>query len=163
MPSRLRSSGMRSSVSSGCISKRGGVDEEARSDEFFEFAMVAQHVADVLAQETLDALAEFLHAIDVLLLHAPGAVGGVGLARLELADLLLDFEIPGDVGHQIANSGKALHRLDGSRACVEIERVEPRHAHQLGHAVDLGGAGAALAGFAVPAHGQVGCAWSAWI
>ena len=33
--------------------------------------------------------------------------------------------------------------------------VEPRHAHQARHAVDLGRARAALAGLAVPAHGEV--------
>ena len=41
--------------------------------------MIAQDVADVLAQEAFDALAEFLHAVDVGLLHAPGAVGASGL------------------------------------------------------------------------------------
>ena len=33
---------------------------------------------------------------------------------------------------------------------------EARHAHELGHAVDFGGTGAALSGFAVPANGEVG-------
>ena len=37
--------------------------------------VIAQHVAHVLAQKALDALPEFLHAVDVLLLHAPRAVG----------------------------------------------------------------------------------------
>ena len=45
--------------------------------------VVAQHVADVLAQEALDALAELLHAVDVLLLHAPGPVRRVRLAGLK--------------------------------------------------------------------------------
>ena len=36
--------------------------------------VVADDVADVLAEEALDALAELLAALDVLLLHAPGAV-----------------------------------------------------------------------------------------
>ena len=44
--------------------------------------VVAQHVAHVLAQEALDALPEFLHAVHVALLHAPGAVGRIGRARL---------------------------------------------------------------------------------
>ena len=61
------------------------VDQEARTDEFLVQVVIAQHVAHVLAQEALDALAEFLDAVDVGLLHAPRAVGGVGLARLELA------------------------------------------------------------------------------
>ena len=32
-------------------------------------SLVAQHVADVLAQVALDALAELLHAVDVVLVH----------------------------------------------------------------------------------------------
>ena len=52
----------------------GGVDQEARADEFVVLVVVAQDVADVLAEEAFDALAEFLHAVDVRLLHAPGAV-----------------------------------------------------------------------------------------
>ena len=46
--------------------ERGGVDEEARADELVVLVVIAQDVADVLAQEALDALAEFLHAIDVV-------------------------------------------------------------------------------------------------
>ena len=68
--------------------ERGGVDQETRADEFVVHVMIAQHVADVLAQEAFDALAEFLHAVDILLIHAPGAVRRVGLARLELLDAL---------------------------------------------------------------------------
>jgi len=58
--------------------ERRRVHEEARADELVVLVVVAQHVADVLAQEALDALAELLHAIRCPLLHAPGAVGGVG-------------------------------------------------------------------------------------
>ena len=59
--------------------QRGGINQKARADEFLVLVVVAQHVADVLAEETFDALAEFLHAVHVLLLHAPGAVRRVGL------------------------------------------------------------------------------------
>ncbi len=45
----------------------GGVDEETRPYEFLMEFMVAQNVTDILAQEALDALAEFLGPIDVLL------------------------------------------------------------------------------------------------
>ena len=48
--------------------ERRRVDEEARPDELLVHVVVAQHVANVLAEEALDALAELLHAIDVLLL-----------------------------------------------------------------------------------------------
>ncbi len=66
--------------------ERGRVDEEPRADELVVLVVIAQDVADVLAEEALDALPELLHAIDVLLLHAPGAVRRVGRARLERLD-----------------------------------------------------------------------------
>ena len=55
--------------------KRRRIHEEARTDELVVLVVLAQHVADVLAEETLDALAKLLHAFDVGLLHAPGAIG----------------------------------------------------------------------------------------
>src|SRR5215468_6577831 len=61
----------------------GHVDEEARADEPILQPVLAQDVADVLAQEALDALAELLHAIDVPLGHAPAPVRGVGGAGSE--------------------------------------------------------------------------------
>ena len=45
--------------------ERGHVDEEARADELLVLVMVAQDVADILAEEAFDALAELLHAVDV--------------------------------------------------------------------------------------------------
>jgi hypothetical protein len=45
--------------------QRGGVHEIPRADKAVVHVMIAQHVANVLAEETLDALAEFLRAIDV--------------------------------------------------------------------------------------------------
>ena len=63
--------------------ERRGVDQKARADELLVLVMLAQNVAHVLAQEALDALAEFLHAVHVHLLHAPRAVRRVGRARLE--------------------------------------------------------------------------------
>ena len=47
--------------------QRGGVDEKARPDELVVLVMIAQDVADVLAEEALDALPELLHAVHVLL------------------------------------------------------------------------------------------------
>src|SRR5204862_5044415 len=55
--------------------ERGHVDEKPRADKFLVFPMIAQDVADVLAEKTLDAFPEFLDASDVFLLHATGAVG----------------------------------------------------------------------------------------
>src|SRR4029079_12172132 len=83
--------------------QRRRVDQEARPDELLVLVVVAKHVADVLAQEALDALAELLHALDVFLLHAPGPVGRVRLPRLEGLDLLLHAEVPRHVRHQVAD------------------------------------------------------------
>ncbi len=56
--------------------------------------MIAQHVANILAKKTLDAFTKFLDAIDVLLLHSPGSIGGVRWTRFELLDFFLHSEIP---------------------------------------------------------------------
>src|SRR5207237_2865477 len=77
--------------------QRRGVGEEARADERRGRLVLADHVADVLAEEALDALAELLHALDIPLRHPPGAVGSVGGAGAELLDLFLHLEVPGDV------------------------------------------------------------------
>src|SRR6185295_6884010 len=55
--------------------ERGGLDEEARPREaLLLLLVVADDVADVLAQEALDALVELLPALDVLLHHPVLAV-----------------------------------------------------------------------------------------
>src|SRR5579885_2514644 len=58
-------------------------DEETRAGEIRFLVMVAQHVADVLAQEAFNALAKLLHAIHVLLVHPPLGI----LARRERNNL----------------------------------------------------------------------------
>ena len=63
--SAIRSS--RSSPSSGCISSEREPDHESRTVEAVLQIVVAQDVADVLAEEALDALAELAHPVDVLL------------------------------------------------------------------------------------------------
>jgi hypothetical protein len=65
----------------------GHINQKARPDESIVHPMIAQHVADILAKKTLDAFPEFLHPIDVLVLHPPGAVPGIRRARLKLLDL----------------------------------------------------------------------------
>ena len=77
--------------------QRCGVHQEARPDEFIFLVVITDDVADILAQEAFDALAELLHAVDVLLEHGPGSVGVVRLARLEWLDGLLDAEVPADI------------------------------------------------------------------
>ena len=117
--------------------ERRGVDEEPRADELMVQPVVAQDVADVLAEEALDALPELLHALGVGLRHPPGAVVGVGRARPERLDPFLDVVVPRNVGNQIADRRERLHRLDRHRL-VQIEAAEARHAHQLRIAVHLG-------------------------
>ena len=80
--------------------------------------------------------------------------GSIGRARLELLDLFLHPKIPGDVGHQITDPRKRSHRLDG-HGPVDRQLVEPRHAHELWHAIDFRRAGPALARFAIPAAREV--------
>ena len=95
--------------------ERRRVHQMARADELVEHLVIAQHVADVLAQKALDALPELLHALHVHLRHPPRAVGRVGRPRLEALDALLRLEIPRDVGHQIPDRRKRAHRLDRDR------------------------------------------------
>src|SRR6185437_14506323 len=130
------------------------VDEEAGADELVVHVVLAQHVTDVLAEEALDALAELLGAVHVGLGLAPSAVG-LGRLGTEGGDAGLGAVVPGDVGDQVLDQGEGAHGLDRDRL-GEVELVEAGHAHQPRGAIDLGRAGAALAGLAVPAHGQIG-------
>src|SRR5205814_1003770 len=72
----------------------GDVNQKARSDKFVVLVMVPQDVANVLTKKALYAFPEFLHAVDVLLLHPPTAVRRVRRSRFEALDLFLHFEIP---------------------------------------------------------------------
>src|SRR6266566_7410244 len=127
--------------------------QEARAGEGVRALVVAQHVAHVLAEEALDALAELLHPVDVRLLHAPGAVGLGGL-RLKGRDALVDLVVPGDVGHQVLDHREGLHGREGDRL-TRGELVHARHAHEARPAVHLGAARAAPPSLAVPAAGEV--------
>src|SRR5262249_57877956 len=77
--------------------ERRRVDEMARPDESVEQLMLAQDMADVLAEKALDALAEFLHALDVHLGHAPAAVRRVRRPRPDPRDAFLRAKVPRDV------------------------------------------------------------------
>src|SRR5690242_19806710 len=99
--------------------ERGRVNQKTRTDKAIMHAMIAEDVADILAKETFDAFAKFLDAIDVALLHPPGAVGSVGWARFERLDPFFDRVIPRDIGNQILQPREGFHRLDRDRA---IER-----------------------------------------
>src|SRR5881296_67544 len=142
---------------------RGGIErvhleardayKEARAGEGVRALVVAQHVAHVLAEEALDALAELLHPVDVLLLHAPGAVG-LRRLRLEGRDAPVDLVVPRDVGHQVLDDREGLHGGDRDRLAGG-ELVHARHAQEAWPAVHLGAARAAPPRLAVPAAGEV--------
>ena len=134
--------------------QRGGVNEKARTDELIVLVMVAQDVADVLAEKTFDALAELLHAVDVRLLHAPRAVRCIGRAGLNFLIFFLTRKF-----HEtsVTRSRMLGNARIGSIVTGLSSRhlVQPRHAHELRHAVDFRRAGAAFAGLAIPAAGEV--------
>jgi len=95
--------------------QRGSVNEEARADEFLVLVMVTQNVADVLAEKTFDALAEFLHADSTsscCILQVPSSASGA--RGFEFLYFFLNTVIPFEyVRRQIADSRKGPHRLDG--------------------------------------------------
>src|SRR5205807_3352248 len=130
------------------------LDEEARPREHRLRVVVTDDVADILAQEALDALVKLLDAIDVLLHHA---VAAVGLWRLEpeRRDLLRLLVVIGDVGDEVADERERAQRRQRDRLAIG-EEVHPGHAQEPRHAVDLGAARATLSRLAVPTHGEVG-------
>src|SRR5437763_13844987 len=70
-------------------------------------------MADVLAEEALDAFAELGNTVDVNLLHAPRlAAVEVLLAWGERRDLLVDLVIPAHICHEVFDEWKGLHRSD---------------------------------------------------
>src|SRR5437879_677607 len=81
-------------------------DKEARTAELFVFIVLAQNVADVLAKKALNALAEFLHPVNVFLLHSPISAS----FGLESRNLLVDLVIPGNVCDQVLDDWERLHR-----------------------------------------------------
>ena len=97
--------------------------------------MVAHHVAGVLAQEALDALAELLRALHVELLHAVVASLDVcwGSKRWDLTGLGV---VERHVGHQVANHREGAHRGDGD-GLVLFKGAHARHAQQARLTVDL--------------------------
>src|SRR5579872_4777013 len=79
--------------------ERGRIHQESRADELFVHVVVAQDVADILTEIALDALSKFLYSFDIRLGNAPGAIGRVGLPRLELWDALFNRVVPRYVRH----------------------------------------------------------------
>src|SRR5260370_13384383 len=113
--------------------KRSRTDEEARSAKLLLFAVLAQNVADILAEKALNALAKFLHAVHIALVHLPLDAG----TRLERRDLLIHSEIPGDVSHQILDDRECFHGKDGD-GLIKWKRVHACLASEPRTAIDLG-------------------------
>jgi len=104
--------------------KGGRVNEKPWADKLCMFLVISKHVTHILAQETLDTFAKFLHAVDVFLHHSPRTVLGVGLTRLEFLDPLFDLVVPTHVRDQVLYRRKRTHRLDGYRL-RKVDRIEP--------------------------------------
>src|SRR5262249_9560147 len=102
--------------------ERGDMDEETRAGKLLEMTMLPQYVAHVMAQETFDALAEFLDAIDILLRHAPGTIGRVRRVWPEFPNAFLHAEVPGDIGDQVLDGRERAHRLH-SHPLIEAQRI----------------------------------------
>lgn len=114
----------------------GGINKKSRADEFTMQVMVAEDMADILAKETLDALAKFLDAIHIALVHAPRAVGSIRSAGLKRLDFLLNAEIPGNVRHQVLHQRKGFHRFNRNRL-FQRQLAQARHAHKFRHPVNF--------------------------
>lgn len=114
----------------------GDAHQHARSSEgFVVLLVIAHHVAGVLAQEALNALAELLAALNILLLHpeltwlqANGRGEGGNFARL--------LVVEGDIGDEVTNHWEGTKWGDGDRLLF-FEGVHARHAHQAWLAIDL--------------------------
>src|ERR1700674_766533 len=114
----------------------------------------SQDMADVLAEEALDAFTELHHALNVLLLHPPGlAAREIFLAGRKRWYFLVDLVVPADVGHEVFDHREGFHRSNAQPATVLCDR---RLAHEARKAVYLGRAGSAFGRLAVPAHGKIG-------
>mgnify|MGYP003693628705 CR=1 FL=1 len=80
-----------------------------------------------------------------------GASGG---PRLELRDRLLGVEVPGHVGHEVADRRERAHRLDGDRE--DSGRSDRRVMHiSFGMPLISAEQRSALPGLAVPAQRQI--------
>src|SRR5215469_3462673 len=132
----------------------GCMNQESWTNELFLHVVLAQYMADVLAEVAFDALAKFLYSFDVLGSDTPSAIRSVGRPRLEFRDALFHFVIPRHVGDQVFYVGKRLHRLDRNRL-IQCERVQPRHAHQFRLAIYFRRARAASPRLAIPTNSEI--------
>src|SRR5882724_882772 len=122
-------------------------DKETRPAELFVFIVLAQNVADVLAKKALNALAEFLHPINVFLLHSP-----IGPSLWsERGNFLVDLVIPRNVCDQVFDDRERLHRQN-SDGLVLGQGIHACFASKPWPPVDLCRARATLASFAIPSN-----------
>ena len=82
-------------------------NQEARPGELGLQVVFAQDMAGILAQKALDALAELLHTVNILLHHAQ--VFPIGM--LVGLDALVDLVVPGDIANEVAYKWECFHRL----------------------------------------------------
>src|SRR5580698_7539702 len=99
--------------------KRSCTYEEPWTAKFFLLMVVTQNVAHILAKEAFNALAKFLYAINIPLVHLPLDAS----TRLKRWNLLIYSEIPGDVSNKILDHGKSLHRKE-SDGLVERKSIQ---------------------------------------
>ena len=114
----------------------GSVNKKSRTYKLVVLLVITKDVTDILTQKTLDAFPEFLHAVDVRLLHPPRAVLGVGRPWVKFLDAFLDLVVPRYISDKILNRRKCPHGLD-RHGLRNVDRVQARHTQQLWHAVDL--------------------------
>src|SRR5579872_7001223 len=125
-------------------------NEKSRPAKLRLLIVVAQNVANVLAQETLDALPKFLNAIRIFLIKLPIRA----LLGLERRNLFVDLVIPGNVGHQIFDHWKCFDRTHRDRL-MRRQRIHARFAGQPRPAIHFRRTRTALPRFAIPAHREI--------
>src|SRR5271170_6316435 len=88
--------------------KRSGAYEESWPTELLLLIVVAQDMADILAEEAFNALAKLLNTIHIPLIHLPLDAG----TRTERWDFFIDSEVPGNVSNEIFDHRESFHRED---------------------------------------------------
>ena len=78
-------------------------------------AVIAQDVANILAEKAFDALSEFLYTVNILLRHPPRSIRCIRFSRFEFFYFFLHPEIPGNICYQVADQRKRFHRLQQHR------------------------------------------------
>ena len=119
----------------GAFPRRRYAPEIARANELLVYLMIAQDVADVLAQKALDALAEFLDAVDIVLLQSVQVPSEHRASRLNGLMCFLTREFDRHVGNESGSAERPASAPGEGR--IRVTFVQPRHAHEARLAVDL--------------------------